>query len=93
MDFAREQVLRVAAADNTVGGLLLIVDHASVPAWSWADPDTRLPTPEQLLASLELPAGQWLPERLEASSRTATGPGGQTATVTDDVVAVRRIAS
>ena len=68
------------------------MDHASVPPWSWADPDTRFPTPQQFLASLELPAGQWHPERLDSPSRTATGPGGQTATVTDNVVALRCLA-
>lgn len=89
--FPREQVLRDAAQVVAVGGLLLIVDHASVPPWSWADRNTRFPTPEQFLASLQLP-GQWRPERLEAASRQADGPGGQRAVVTDNVVAVRRVA-
>ena len=89
--FPREQVLRTVAQTVAVGGLLLIVDHASVPPWSWADPDTRFPTPEQLLASLQL-SGSWHPERLEAPARQATGPGAQSATVTDNVVAVRRLA-
>lgn len=89
--FPREQVLRAAAEAVAVGGLLLIVDHASVPPWSWADPDTRFPTPEQFLASLQL-SGRWRNERLAAPSRRATGPGGQSATVTDNVIAVRRVA-
>jgi SAM-dependent methyltransferase len=88
----RGQVLRSVADSVAVGGLLLLVDHASVPPWSWADPATRFPTPGQLLDSLELPPGQWEPWRLEAASRQATGPGGQSATVTDNVVAVRRLA-
>jgi len=87
----REQVLRAVSQVVAVGGLLLVVDHASVPPWSWADPDTRFPTPEQLLASLQLP-GQWHSERLEAPSRQADGPGGQHAVVTDNIVAVRRLA-
>lgn len=90
--FPREQVLRAVAQVVAVGGLLLIVDHASVPPWSWAAPDTRFPTPKQFLASLQLPTGQWRPERLEAASRQANGPGGQSAVVTDNVVAVRRVA-
>jgi hypothetical protein len=74
------------------GGRLLIVDHASVPPWSWVDPETRFPTPEQFLASLHLPAGQWHPERLDAPTRQASGSGGQSAVVTDTAVLERRVA-
>lgn len=91
VDFPRERVLRTAADSVAPGGLLLIVDHASVPPWSWAHPDSRFPTPAELLASLELAGGQWHPERVEAPEREATGPGGQIATVRDNVVAVRRL--
>lgn len=62
----RARVLRAVAELVGFGGLLLIVDHASVPPWSWVDPETRFPTPEQFLGSLHLPAGQWHPERLDA---------------------------
>lgn len=41
----REQVLRKGAAAVAPGGLLLIVEHASVATWSWADPKTVFPTP------------------------------------------------
>ena len=70
----------------TPGGLLLIVDHASVSPRSWA-------TPEQTLASLELSPDEWHTERLEASERETTGPNGQRTTVTDNVIALRRHAS
>lgn len=69
---------------------MLIVDHASIPPWSWAGPDTQFPTPQQFLDALELPAGQWQPVRLDTPTRSAAGPGGQTATLTDNVIAVRR---
>jgi len=88
--FPRAQVLRAAAGLVAAGGLLLIVDHASVPPWSWAGPDTQFPTPQQFLDALELPAGQWQPVRLDTPTRSAAGPGGQTATLTDNVIAVRR---
>ncbi len=88
--FPRDQVLRTAAVALAPGGLLLVVDHGSVAPWSWADPDTRFPTAEQLLAALELPDGPWQPVLLGSPERQASGPDGQSATVTDTVVAARR---
>lgn len=73
------------------GGLLLIVDHASTPPWSWAGPHMRFPTPGQVLTSLDLAPDEWDPERLAAPEREATGPDGQVATVIDNVLAIRRI--
>ncbi len=69
----------------TPGGLLLIVAHASVRPQSWADP-------EETLVPLDLSPDEWHPERLEAREREATGPDGQRATVTDNVIAVRHLA-
>ena len=84
-------VLRTAAGAVASGGLLLVVDHGSISPWSWADPDTRFPTPEEARALLDLHPEKWRTERLDAPERRATGPGGQTATVTDNVIVVRRI--
>lgn len=88
--FAREQVLQRAASAVACEGLLLIVDHGSAPSWSSAPPEARFPAPEELLSSLELAPAQWRAERLESPIREATGPSGQTGTVTDTVVALRR---
>lgn len=88
--FDRPPVLAQAAAAVRPGGMLLIVDHASVPPWSWADPDTVFPTPAQTLDSIGLDAGQWQPARLENADRQATGPGGDRATVTDRIIALLR---
>ena len=74
------------------GGLLLIVEHASVAPWSWADPDAAFPTPEKSLAALDLDPSRWHGEFVGAHERLATGPGGQSATVTDNVIALRRLA-
>jgi len=61
--------------------------------WSWnRDPDQRFPTPEETLALLDLDPGRWRTERLGRPEREASGPNGQTATVADNVVAVRRLA-
>ena len=69
----------------TPSGLLLIVDHASVSPCSWAGP-------KETLAPLDLRPDEWHTERLEAREREATGANGQRATVTDNVIAVRRLA-
>ena len=96
VEFPRTRVLRTAARAVTTGGLLLIVEHASVAPWSWADPDTAFPTPEQSLAALDLDPSRWYSEFLGAPEREATGPSGQRATVTDNVtdnvIALRRLA-
>lgn len=92
VDFPRHHVLQAAARAVAPAGLLLIVDHASVSPWSWNhDPDRVFPTPEETLAAIGLPRGQWSTERLESSQRLVTGPNGESATVTDNVIAMRRL--
>ena len=90
VEFPRERVLAAAQA-VAPGGLLLAVTHASVAPWSWADPNTRFPTPEEALAALELDPKPWRTERLGAPERQATGPNGESATVADNVIALRRL--
>ncbi|MEU6498924.1 class I SAM-dependent methyltransferase [Streptomyces californicus] len=91
VEIPRDQVLRRAAAAVVPGGLLVLVEHASLAPWSWRDghEDVRFPTPDEVRRSLRLDDG-WRTERCDAPERTATGPGGETATVTDNVIAVRR---
>ncbi|MFG3065420.1 class I SAM-dependent methyltransferase [Streptomyces sp. NPDC048231] len=90
LDIPRTKVLRRAAAAVTPGGLLIIVEHASIAPWSWqTGNDVHFPHPDEILASLELD-DSWTPERCHAPQRTATGPAGQRATVTDNVLTLRR---
>jgi SAM-dependent methyltransferase len=88
----REQVLRRAADALRPGGLLLVVDHGSAAPWSW-NHDVRHPTPGEVAATLDLDPARFSVERADAPRRLATGPGGQTATVTDHVLLVRRDAN
>ncbi|WP_097881410.1 class I SAM-dependent methyltransferase [Streptomyces sp. st140] len=92
VEIPRDQVLRRAAEAVAPGGLLVLVEHASLAPWSWRDghEDVTFPSPDEVLASLRLGDG-WRTERCHAPERTATGPGGETATVTDNVIAVRRV--
>ena len=89
VDIGRDDVLRRASGLMGVGGTMIVVDHASTAPWSWADPDTRYPTPAQTYAGLGL-GDDWEPVVLSARDRVATGPDGQVATVTDNLVVVRR---
>ncbi|MGW4037708.1 class I SAM-dependent methyltransferase [Streptomyces sp. NPDC004778] len=87
---ARDSILRRAAQAVAPGGRLIVIEHASTAPWSWqAGQDIRYPTPDDVIASLQLD-DTWAVERGDAPQRTATGPDGQTATVTDNVIAVRR---
>ncbi|ROQ60194.1 methyltransferase family protein [Streptomyces sp. 840.1] len=86
----REEVLRRAARAVAPGGLLIVIEHASTAPWSWqAGQAIHYPTPDEVIASLQLD-NTWTVERNAAPSRTATGPEGQTAFVTDNIIAVRR---
>ena len=86
---AAAPVLRRGASAVASGGLLLVVDHGSVAPWSW-DQDQTFPTARQALEDLALTPSDWLEHAVEARQRTATGPGGATAVVTDHVLALRR---
>ena len=92
VDFPRTNVMRRAAEAVAPGGLLLSVTHASVAPWSWADPDTVFPRPEEELAELTLDPDAWRHVFIGAPEREATGPDGQVATATDNIVALERTA-
>jgi SAM-dependent methyltransferase len=92
--FPRSRVLRTAAQALRPGGLLLVVDHGSTAPWSWnQDPDAHYPTPGEVAAGLELDPEHWVLLRADMPQRRATGPAGETATVTDNVLLIQRTAA
>ncbi|GAA3208408.1 SAM-dependent methyltransferase [Dactylosporangium siamense] len=85
----RGRVLRTAVRALRPGGLLLVVDHGSIAPWSWnQDPETHFPTPDEIAADLDLSRCRIL--RADMPRREATGPSGETATVTDNVLLIQR---
>lgn len=88
--FDRAAALQRAASVVAPGGLLLIAAHGSRVPWSWADPDTVYPTADEELADLSLTRSDWHDVFVGPIERIANGPSGQTATVIDTVIALRR---
>jgi thioredoxin reductase/SAM-dependent methyltransferase len=91
VELPRAQILRAAARAVAPGGCLLVVGHAGPPPWA---PDAcghvTFPTPEEVLAALDLPPADWQVQRADSADRQAVGPDGSTATLTDRVLMVRR---
>ncbi|GAA4824606.1 NAD(P)/FAD-dependent oxidoreductase [Actinomycetospora corticicola] len=87
-DFPRTTILRRAAEAVAPGGTLLVVGHGRLAPWSW-DPSLRMSTAAEVLEGLALD-DTWEVRRCESAERVATGPGGQEATITDEIVEVRR---
>ncbi len=88
IEFGRTDVLRRATQVVAPRGRLIVVEHASKAPWSWGDPDEQFRSAEALQSSLGLDGWQIVfsgtPERL------ASGPGGQSATVRDNIVIAER---
>ncbi|WP_405939023.1 NAD(P)/FAD-dependent oxidoreductase [Streptomyces sp. NBC_00726] len=89
-DLPRERILRRAARAVAPGGVLLIVGHAGFPAWDDRHADMKLPTPDEVLAALELPAGEWEVLLSGEHERVQNDPDGNPTTRTDNALKVRR---
>lgn len=87
----RPAILRSAAGAVSTGGLLVIVDHAAPPPNSGKIPhDHPFPSPEEVLAELNLPAAQWDRLRVEVIGRDGLDPDGRPFTWRDNLMVLRR---
>jgi SAM-dependent methyltransferase len=92
---ARTLVLRRATAAVAPGGHLVVVGHAGPPSWSTGEDHHHgvlFPTPEEVLADLELPDGDWEVSRAEVVHERSRSPEGVEGTRPDNVLHVRRTA-
>jgi SAM-dependent methyltransferase len=94
LEFPRSRVLRAAAHALAPAGMLLVVDHGSLPPWSrYRHQDVYLPTPQEVFDGIDLDPTGWRAELMDTPQREAAGPDGQNAYVTDNVLVVRRAAA
>ncbi len=90
-----QQTLRLAAAAVRTGGTLLIVGHHPVglPPWgAHADPEMYF-TAEDLISELGIKAPDWRIDVAAGRQRSATGPAGEAALLTDAVLRAARPAA
>ncbi|MCX5125692.1 methyltransferase domain-containing protein [Streptomyces sp. NBC_00193] len=90
-EFPRERILRRAAAAVAPGGILLVVGHAGWASWQEDRPEVDFPTPDEVLAQLELEAGAWEVLLAEEHVRVQNQPDGRPGTRTDNALKVRRL--
>lgn len=87
----RPRILSTAARAIRPGGHLVIVDHGKMPPNATRVPhDHPFPSADEVLAGLDLPAGEWERVRVESVHREATGPDGQPMTMVDNVMVLQR---
>ncbi|WP_210491441.1 methyltransferase domain-containing protein [Patulibacter sp. SYSU D01012] len=84
----RRRALRAAVAAVAPGGSVVVVSHAPTPDAPHAG--LALPTAEEVLADLGLPAAGWTVERCATVERTVTARDGRRVTRPDTVVRARR---
>lgn len=90
-EMPREQILRDAAEAVAPGGTLLIVGHMGFPAWETEQhPGVDFPSPQKVLASLDLPTEQWDVLVCDTHEHSLTAPDGAHSTRTNYTVKLRR---
>jgi SAM-dependent methyltransferase len=86
----RPRVFRRALDSLRVAGTLLVVDHGSAAPWSWDRDDAHFPPLDAILELIRPDPTHFRATHVEARPRTAVGPDGARAVVTDHIVAIQR---
>jgi SAM-dependent methyltransferase len=87
----RTRIFKRAADAIRPGGVLLIVDHGGAPPWaSKLHHEHEFPSAVEVVATLDLPETEWERVRVGSVEREATGPDGETGSLTDNVIVLRR---
>ena len=86
----RADIFRRAANAVAPRGHLLIIDHASRVPWSSAPPDTKFPTAEETLASIDLDDEAWTRSYVGSLDRTVVDHDGKEVVVSDAVIFLQR---
>ena len=91
VELPREQILRHAASVVASGGHLLVIGHYGVPHWAEHVHDVpHLPSPDEVIANLELDHDEWMTVTSALVERPVTAPDGTASTITDSVVRLQR---
>jgi SAM-dependent methyltransferase len=90
-----QQGLRLAAAAVRTGGTLLIVGHHpdGLPTWGNHHSHEQYFTAEEVAQELRIEAPEWRLDVLDSRLRSATGPDGESAELTDAVLRATRLAA
>ena len=92
-----QQALQLAAAAVRTGGTLLIVGHhpEGLPPWGEHHDHAaeRFYTAEQLARELGIAEPEWRLDVVDTRHRSATGPDGEAAALTDAVLRATRLAA
>lgn len=90
-----QQALHLAAAAVRTGGTLLIVGHhpEGLPTWGNHHSAEKYFTAEEVAQELGIEAPEWQLDVLDSRRRSATGPDGEPAELTDAVLRATRLAA
>jgi SAM-dependent methyltransferase len=92
VELPRERILRRAATAVAPGGTLLVVGHAGAPHWAeHTHTAVDLPTPDELLAALELVPDEWVVQTSALVERAIEAPDGSPSSIDDSVLRLRRV--
>jgi SAM-dependent methyltransferase len=89
----RDAILRHAKTLVAPGGGLLVISHVAAPSWARSEAmhTHSFPTPDGELRTLGMPQAGWETVLCETRTRDAVSPTGETGTIDDGVVLIRRL--